>query len=71
MMMIKVGILGATGYTGMELLKVLDSHPNVKIVFLGAHNVVGKTAINFISNLKNFGNIKIRKNENIKYLIGQ
>ena len=66
MMKIKVGILGATGYTGMELLKKLDSHPNVKIVFLGAHNVVGKSAINLVSNLKNFGNIKINKNENIK-----
>ena len=62
MIKLKVGILGATGYTGIELLKVLDSHPNVNIVFLGAHNVVGKTAINFISNLKNFGNIKTREN---------
>ena len=66
MIKLKVGILGATGYTGIELLKALDSHPNVNIIFLGAHNVVGKTAINFISNLKNFGNIKIKKNESIK-----
>jgi N-acetyl-gamma-glutamyl-phosphate reductase len=32
--MIKVGIVGITGYTGEELLKILSSHPNVKITGL-------------------------------------
>jgi N-acetyl-gamma-glutamyl-phosphate reductase len=30
--MIKVGIIGITGYTGEELLKILSLHPHVKIV---------------------------------------
>jgi N-acetyl-gamma-glutamyl-phosphate reductase len=29
--MIKVGIVGGTGYTGVELLRILATHPNVKI----------------------------------------
>ena len=29
--MIKVGIVGATGYTGIELIRILDSHPNVDL----------------------------------------
>ena len=28
---IKVGVVGATGYTGVELLRILVKHPHVKI----------------------------------------
>ena len=35
---LKVGILGSTGYTGIELLKILDKHPKVTIKFLGANS---------------------------------
>ena len=31
--MIKVGILGAAGYTGGELIRLLVNHPDVEIVF--------------------------------------
>ena len=30
--MIKASILGATGYAGLELTRILSSHPQVKIV---------------------------------------
>ncbi|NLM25204.1 MAG: N-acetyl-gamma-glutamyl-phosphate reductase [Firmicutes bacterium] len=29
--MLKVAVVGATGYSGIELLRLLDNHPNVKI----------------------------------------
>ncbi|MBP7991697.1 MAG: hypothetical protein KAY91_03445, partial [Rhodocyclaceae bacterium] len=29
--MIKVGIVGGTGYTGVELLRLLAVHPNVEL----------------------------------------
>lgn len=32
--MIKVGIIGITGYTGQELMKILSGHPDVKITYL-------------------------------------
>lgn len=28
---IKVGIVGGTGYTGVELLRLLSQHPNVEL----------------------------------------
>lgn len=34
--MLKVGVVGATGYTGEELVKILASHPKVKLTFLTA-----------------------------------
>ena len=32
--MIKVGIIGATGYTGVELIRILSSHPRAELVGL-------------------------------------
>jgi N-acetyl-gamma-glutamyl-phosphate reductase len=40
--MIKVGVLGATGYTGVELLRLLLSHPEVEISWLTSEKFSGK-----------------------------
>lgn len=39
--MIKVGIVGAAGYTGGELLRILVNHPNVEIVFANSKSNAG------------------------------
>jgi len=39
--MIKVGILGAAGYTGGELIRVLLGHPEVEIVFANSESNAG------------------------------
>ena len=36
--MIKVGILGATGYAGQQLVWILRNHPQCEIIFLNSHN---------------------------------
>jgi N-acetyl-gamma-glutamyl-phosphate reductase len=43
-MNISVAILGATGYTGAELIRLLESHPHFDIAHLGAHSQAGKRA---------------------------
>ncbi|SVE34490.1 uncharacterized protein METZ01_LOCUS487344, partial [marine metagenome] len=35
---IKVAVLGSTGYVGLDLVKILNQHPYVKINFLGCEN---------------------------------
>jgi len=40
--MINVGIIGATGYAGQELLRLLYSHPQVKLIHLSSHTYQGK-----------------------------
>lgn len=40
--MIRVGIVGATGYTGIELVKILARHPEVSIDFATSDSYVGK-----------------------------
>ena len=39
--MIKTAILGATGYTGIELARLLDAHPEVELVFLSSESYAG------------------------------
>ena len=38
----KVGILGASGYTGADAVRLLARHPNVDIVVLTANTHAGK-----------------------------
>ncbi|PDW01859.1 N-acetyl-gamma-glutamyl-phosphate reductase [Candidatus Viridilinea mediisalina] len=40
--MVRVGIYGATGYTGFELIKLLVRHPEVELVFATARSDAGK-----------------------------
>ena len=39
---IKVAIAGATGYVGIELVKILSNHPKVKINYLCAQKLIGQ-----------------------------
>ena len=41
--MIHVSILGATGYVGLELTRLLYSHPSVHIAHLVSHSQAGQT----------------------------
>jgi N-acetyl-gamma-glutamyl-phosphate reductase len=40
--MIRVGIYGASGYTGIELVKIFARHPQVEIAFATSDSYVGK-----------------------------
>jgi N-acetyl-gamma-glutamyl-phosphate reductase len=40
--MIKAGIFGASGYTGFELVKILDRHPGVEIQFITSQSNPGR-----------------------------
>ena len=40
--MIKAAVLGATGYAGIELVRILSAHPDVKLEILGSHSFDGQ-----------------------------
>ena len=46
---LNIAIAGATGYAGLELVKILSKHPNVRILYLCAQKSAGKP-INFFDN---------------------
>ena len=40
--MIKAAVLGATGYAGIELVRILSNHPDVELHVLGSHSFAGQ-----------------------------
>lgn len=40
--MIKVGIIGATGYAGQELVRIINQHPEAEVVALTSQSYAGK-----------------------------
>ncbi len=40
--MVKVGIIGATGYAGSELVRILSQHKDAELVYLASHSYAGK-----------------------------
>src|SRR5262245_20067355 len=40
---IRVGLLGATGYSGMELIRLLGAHPHARIVAAGSRQFAGQS----------------------------
>ena len=50
---VSVAILGSTGYVGLELVKILSKHPNIKIVFIGTENNPNTSIQNFDNTIDN------------------
>ena len=56
-MKIKAGIIGSSGYTGYELIKILSRHKNVEIVFLNSKSHNGQSVKSVYGNFED-GNLK-------------
>lgn len=55
---IKVGIVGGTGYTGVELLRLLANHPNVTLQVITSRSEVGLPVKDLFPNLRDHLNIE-------------
>lgn len=55
--MIKVGIIGATGYTGVELVRLLSGHPQAEIVALTSQSYVGQSLPEVYPSLEGYSNL--------------
>ncbi|MBI3900329.1 MAG: N-acetyl-gamma-glutamyl-phosphate reductase [Gammaproteobacteria bacterium] len=52
--MIKVGIIGGTGYTGVELLRLLAVHPHVKLAVITSRGEAGKKVADLFGSLRGY-----------------
>lgn len=50
--MIKVGIVGGTGYTGVELLRLLAQHPHVELCSITSRGEAGKAVADMFASLR-------------------
>lgn len=56
--MIQAGIVGATGYTGVELLRLLSGHPQVAIEVITSRSKTGQSVADLFPNLRGRVNLK-------------
>lgn len=49
---IKAGIVGATGYTGVELLRLLAAHPHIEITAVTSRSEAGKAVVDYFPSLR-------------------
>ena len=55
--MIKAGIVGATGYTGQELLRLLVKHPEIDLTVVTSRSEAGRSVSGYFPNLR--GNLDL------------
>ena len=68
--MIRVGIIGSTGYAGQEIVRILLRHPEAKIVWYGSRSYIDKRYSEVFGNM--FQLVEdICKGENMKELADQ
>jgi len=51
---VKVGIIGGTGYTGVELLRLLVTHPHVELALITSRSEAGRPVADLFPSLRGF-----------------
>lgn len=59
-MKVKVGVIGATGYTGAELVRILSRHAGVELVALGTQSYAGQPYWTVYPHLYNYNQLTCR-----------
>ena len=68
--MIRVGIIGSTGYVGNELVRLLLQRSDVKIVWFGSHSYIGKNYSDVFGNIFKLVDAECLE-DNLEQLVGQ
>ena len=59
--MIKVGVVGGTGYTGVELLRLLALHPDVQLEVITSRGEAGTRVADLFPNLRGYVDLEFRE----------
>lgn len=65
--MIKVGIIGGTGYTGVELLRLLATHPDVELIAITSRGEKNRAVSDLFPSLRGFVDLTFSE-PNVKML---
>ena len=64
---LKIAIAGATGYVGLELIKILANHPKAEILYLCAKKSIGRKINYFDKGIKKKNLPRISKIKKINW----
>ncbi|KAJ3114443.1 hypothetical protein HK098_007343 [Nowakowskiella sp. JEL0407] len=53
----RVGLIGARGYTGQELIKLIDVHPNLELAYISSRELEGKPCTQYTSSEVTYSNL--------------
>src|SRR4028119_157071 len=56
---LRVGIIGASGYGGVQLVRLLKDHPQIEVVYLGGESSAGKLFSDIYPHLAHCIDLKI------------
>ena len=56
--MIKAGIIGGTGYTGVELLRLLIQHPGAEVTTISSRSEKGKNVADVFPSLRGYADLQ-------------
>lgn len=59
--MYKIGLVGGTGYTGVELLRLLANHPKVRVEVITSRGEAGTQVADLFPNLRGFYDLAFRE----------
>lgn len=59
--MVKVGIIGASGYTGAELMRLLHAHPHVDVAYITAHTYADNKVADLYPHLHPLGGLTFQE----------
>ena len=63
----KIGIIGGTGYTGVELLRILSTHPEVEIILITSRSEQGRAVDDLFPSLRGQINVCFSDPENAQF----
>jgi Acetylglutamate semialdehyde dehydrogenase len=56
--MIKAGIIGGTGYTGVELLRLLIQHPDAEVITISSRSEKDKNVADVFPSLRGYTDLQ-------------
>jgi N-acetyl-gamma-glutamyl-phosphate reductase len=63
----KIGIVGATGYTGVELLRLLANHPHIDVIAVTSRQEAGKAIADYFPSLRGFYDLVFQSPEQVDF----